>query len=366
MQGDIRPLRQTNRTHAVVRPALRPVERHTIRKLESKTALGRTTSIDFIQPKPGSGPVAKIISHPVVASTSVKIVSPMAKKPDLELDAKPVTRSDVQAFHKSIVSSTAENSKSSVLHTATKKGDSLEITSKSLGNEKTDKSFFKRILAGHRIVYGAAVVVFVAGAGIAMQGLFVNQEVQSQVQVLSSNSGNPTGLTQTADEVPSEEKPHPDAVDSYKVAADLPRTISLPSLGVKARVLQVGVDSDNQSLAPKNVFDVAWYTGSSKPGEAGAAVIDGHYSGISTKGVFGYIKNLKNGDKIDVERGDGGVISFTVRQIETVASDAVDMGKLLVSVETNLPGLNLITCGGKFDSTTHKFSDRTVVYAVLE
>lgn len=143
----------------------------------------------------------------------------------------------------------------------------------------------------------------------------------------------------------------------------MPRTITIPSIDVKARVLQVGVDNDNQMQSPSSIFDTGWYTGASKPGEMGAAVIDGHYSGPTKKGVFSKINSLKQGDVIEVERGDGVVIKFTVQSTEKVPANKVDMAKLLVSSDTNKPGLNLITCGGIFDARRNVFLDRTIVYA---
>lgn len=352
MQGDIRQLRQKSRSHVVARPALKPVERSTANSYKP-VGNGGVRSMEFVQTK--SVPATKEI-------TKSHVVYKTSSTPAVKSIAKPIAKPIVEPVYKSL----AESVEQTVERPTSEINTSGQVPEATPEVAEVSSSRFGRFFAGHGLVYGAAVVVFFAGAGIVVQGLIVNQEVVNQVQVLSSSSDNPTGLTQSSDEVPSEEKPPANAVDTYRVAADMPRTISLPSLDVKARVLQVGVDDNNQLLAPKNVFDAAWYTGSSKPGEAGAAVIDGHYSGVSTKGVFGQIKKLKNGDKIDIERGDGKVLSFTIRQVETVAADAVDMGKLLVSVETSLPGLNLITCGGKFDASTHKFSDRTVVYAVLE
>lgn len=232
---------------------------------------------------------------------------------------------------------------------------SAKVDSKTPSPKKIIKKSKK---SGSRLIYSMAAVVFLVGIAVAVQGLFLNKKSEDQAKALT------TAVSQPNNDMPSEEAPKDSKyVDKYKVAAALPRAITIPSIGVKARVLQVGVNNDNQMQAPGSIFDTGWYTGASKPGEMGAAVINGHYSGPTKKGVFSKINRLKQGDVIEVERGDGVVISFTVQSTEKVPADKVDMAKLLVSNDTNKPGLNLITCGGAFDAHRNVFLDRTIVYA---
>ena len=231
---------------------------------------------------------------------------------------------------------------------------SAKVDSKTPSPKKIIKKSKK---SGSRLIYSMAAVVFLVGVGVALQGLLLNKKSEDQAQALASMPNAPNNM-------PSEEAPKDsNYVGNYKVSAALPRAITIPSIGVKARVLQVGVNNDNQMQAPGSIFDTGWYTGASKPGEMGAAIINGHFSGPTKKGVFSKINNLKQGDVIEVERGDGVVISFTVQSTEKVPADKVDMAKLLVSNDTNKPGLNLITCGGAFDARSNTFLDRTIVYA---
>ena len=225
--------------------------------------------------------------------------------------------------------------------------------------KKTLKSMTKRYV----LVYMAAAVIFAGGALAVIQGLMLNKQVQEQSQVLSAKDDSTEGSSQA---VPSEKKLPHDVVSTYKVAAELPRVISIPDLSVKARILQVGVDKNNQVMTPKNIYDAAWYNGSSKPGEMGAAIIDGHYVGPTTHGIFSKLAQLKPGSKISIERGDGKVLSFSVVKNETVPLEKVDMAQMLVSSDTSRPGLNIITCSGKSDPKTFEFADRTLVYAVLD
>lgn len=225
----------------------------------------------------------------------------------------------------------------------------------------------KRGLKGPGLVYGAAVCIFLVGAVVTIQGFLLNTQVKEQSQVLAAKTGGDTVLTTASgNEVPSEETPKPNIIDTYTVAADLPRVLSIPSIGVRSRVLQVGVDANNQLLTPKSIYDSAWYNESAKPGEIGAAVIDGHYVGPTTSGVFSRLHELKKNDTILIERGDGKSLKFMVASVETVAVDKVDMMKVMTSADQSKAGLNIITCGGKYNDKTFEFADRTIVYAVLK
>lgn len=216
-------------------------------------------------------------------------------------------------------------------------------------------------------LHGMAAVLFVAGMYVAVDGWIANQTVKTQAAVLSAQVDKDDGKQQEAEptgrDALSETKPA--GVSGYRVAADLPRAIKIPAIGVNARVLQLGVKKDNSLAAPSNIYDTGWYTGSSKPGDPGGAVlIDGHVHGPTQKAVFFRLKQLKAGDEIAVERGDGLVVTFAVRHVETIDVGQVDMLKLLNSVEPGTLGLNLITCGGTYDADNTEYKSRTLVYAV--
>jgi LPXTG-site transpeptidase (sortase) family protein len=213
-----------------------------------------------------------------------------------------------------------------------------------------------------RTLYALAALVFVACVGIGIYGWLLNGQAYQQVQKLQHQAAANDG--QTADQVPVEDKPK---TDTYQVAADLPKILSIDKLGVTARIKPLGVDKDNALLSPANIYDVGWYNASSKPGDTkGAMLIDGHVSGPTQHGVFYNIKQLTPGDKITVERGDGTIFTFKVVGKDQVDVDKVDMAKALRSADPSTLGLTLITCGGKFDVAANHYLQRVVIYAVLE
>lgn len=204
-------------------------------------------------------------------------------------------------------------------------------------------------------LYGMAVMVFVVGILAALRSFAVDHKI---AQTASAQANN-----QLASGDVEEDKPNDDAIRNYSVAPDMPKVISINNLNVKARVRQLNVKSDGSLDAPKNIHDAGWYSQSAKPGSpGGAAIIDGHVSGPTQKGVFYKIETLKSGDSVVVERGDGSHLEYVVKKVEVNKASDLDMTKLMLPVTTGKHGLNLITCTGKFDSKTKTYEDRALVY----
>jgi LPXTG-site transpeptidase (sortase) family protein len=218
------------------------------------------------------------------------------------------------------------------------------------------------------VLVAMAILVFGLGLLVNIETLQTNHSAKAQVAALSKRA-EVASTSSTADNpvVPGESKPPSTSFASYQVAPDTPKLITIAKLGVKARVKPVGVTSSNELGTPASIYDTGWYNASAKPGSgagSGAMLIDGHVHGPSLPGVFADIKKLAAGDTIEVTRGDNQIFKYTVVNTETVSADSVDVGKLLTSIKPGKAGLNLITCGGKFNAKTQHYEDRTIVYAV--
>ncbi len=160
-------------------------------------------------------------------------------------------------------------------------------------------------------------------------------------------------------------------IDGYKVPATHPRYISIPALGInKARVQVVGLTKNNTLDTPRNISDTAWYKTSAIPGQGyGAVLIDGHNGGVSRDGIFAKLANLKNGDQITVERGDGKTITYDVVENQTeLLQDAntTGMKRLMTPYDTTKEGLGLITCAGNWVPRDKVFNKRVMIRAVAE
>lgn len=212
----------------------------------------------------------------------------------------------------------------------------------------------------------AAAFMVVIGGFLSYQGYRGNQQVAVQAKALAESAGMSSEDDKPANNGNYDETPPPVNLTTYTVASDMPRFASIPELGVFARVKRAGTLNDNSIEAPKNVFDIGWYDGSSKPGEPGLVFLDGHVSGPTKGGVFANLKRINIGSKIIIERGDGKKITYRVEAKELFDADKVDMVKALRPYDNTRQGLNIMTCNGKFDVKTQTFDKRIVVYAVAE
>lgn len=163
----------------------------------------------------------------------------------------------------------------------------------------------------------------------------------------------------------------PEQVDSHSVPADNPRYLSIPSLGIeKARVVTVGLTADNILDTPKNINDTAWFDKSATPGSGrGAVVIDGHNGGMTKNGVFVKLSDLRQGDEIIIERGDGKKISYLVETNETMSlekANTTGMQNMMKSIDPTKEGLSLITCAGNWVPRDKIFDKRVMVRAVAD
>lgn len=205
-----------------------------------------------------------------------------------------------------------------------------------------------------------SLAIFVLGGYVSLSALRTNQEVTAIVNQSDTAAGG--DADEGTESMPSTSKPTNNSLASYTVAPDMPRYLSIPDLDVRARVRHVGTNDKGQVAAPSNVHDTAWYNNSAKPGTPGAALIDGHVSSWTTKGVFYGLKQLSPGAIVEVERGDGQKLRYRVVKSQIYSADQVDMATALRPVTTGKEGLNLITCTGKVKKGTSEFEQRLVVF----
>ena len=166
-----------------------------------------------------------------------------------------------------------------------------------------------------------------------------------------------------------ETEPTEDTIAEWVVAPDRPRYLSIEKLGIKnARVLPMGVKSSGELDTPRNIFDVGWYEGSSKPGEGGTLMIDGHNGGPNKFGVFKKLPDLVVGDILQIERGDGVFFNYRVVENNSVSlSDSNSyMSTAASSPEEGVESLTLISCTGEWSQSKQTYLSRQFVRALLQ
>ena len=165
-----------------------------------------------------------------------------------------------------------------------------------------------------------------------------------------------------------EEQPTEEEVYEYTVAVDMPRYLTVPKLDIyDARILRMGLDSNGALSTPRNIFDVGWYEGSSKPGQGGTMVIDGHSGGPHVHGVFKDLPDLAIGDIITVERGDGTKFNYSVVDTAAININEADsyMVKAMKSPTVGVESVTLISCTGEWSDVQGTYLSRQFVRATL-
>jgi Sortase domain len=145
-----------------------------------------------------------------------------------------------------------------------------------------------------------------------------------------------------------------------------PVSVSIPEIGVQSKLLRLGRNANGTMQVPNlstQANEAAWYKYSVTPGQAGAAVIEGHVDSYQGPAVFFRLGALKPGDRIDVTLADGITAVFRVTGVREYAKDKYPAN--IIYGHANYAALRVITCGGDFDSSTGHYLNSVVVFASL-
>ena len=106
-----------------------------------------------------------------------------------------------------------------------------------------------------------------------------------------------------------------------------------------------------------------WFRLGPAPGQLGSAVILGHVDDYKGPAAFYRLRALRPGDTVDVGLADGRVAHFAVRTVATYLKS--QFPARLVYASHGYPALQLVTCGGQFDSTSGHYLSNVVAYTSL-
>lgn len=209
-------------------------------------------------------------------------------------------------------------------------------------------------------------------ATVIMSGIFIVYTVthRTDPQVLADRSYIPNtggvGSTNITAQSASEQSVTQADVNAYLVEPGNPRLLRIKKLSVQARIYPVEKSLSGDILPTNNIYDVSWLASAAKPGDTGAALLAGFASGATKDGTFANLETLTVGDTIEVERGDGTVLTFKVVGSQRFDSDKVDMNVATTTALPGKPGLNLLSNTGRYDVRTNKFEQRVLIFSVME
>ena len=153
--------------------------------------------------------------------------------------------------------------------------------------------------------------------------------------------------------------------------------IVIPQYEVDAPVITLGLDSNNAMESPEEPCDVAWYDFTSHPGTGSNAVFSGHVDwfnlgnsgcrcdrpggcGGAGPAVFWHLKNMAQGDMVEVWLEDGTVYKYQVITKRQV-SGTENFAPIVAPTQNEI--ITLITCGGTFSVENRHYNNRVIVQA---
>ena len=149
---------------------------------------------------------------------------------------------------------------------------------------------------------------------------------------------------------------------SEKTDLTIPTRIKIPAINVSSPILSVGLTDDGAMAVPKRPDEAAWFNLGPRPGEAGSAVISGHYGWKNNiPAAFDNLYKLKKGDQVYVEDERGATTIFVVRESKVYGEN--QNASDVFGSSDGKSHLNLITCAGVWDKTQKSYSNRIVVFA---
>jgi hypothetical protein len=154
-----------------------------------------------------------------------------------------------------------------------------------------------------------------------------------------------------------------DLIAGPVLAAAKPVRVSIPRIHVASRLVRLGVDGHGAMEVPQDPATAGWYRLGPTPGSLGPAVIAGHVTWNRVPAVFFRLAELRPGDRVEVTRGDHWVAVFEVTHVTRYAKSHFPTRAVFGGLDH--AGLRLITCGGAFDQSSHRYRDNVVAFAEL-
>lgn len=142
-----------------------------------------------------------------------------------------------------------------------------------------------------------------------------------------------------------------------------PVELRIPAIGLAVSVLGVGLNVDRTVEVPTEFQRPGWFDLGPTPGERGSAVILGHVDSYRGPAVFYRLRSLRAGDLVEVRLADGTVTRFVVETVETYPKARFPAEQVYAS--RGYPALQLVTCGGEFDTGTRSYLSNVVAYTRL-
>ncbi len=142
-----------------------------------------------------------------------------------------------------------------------------------------------------------------------------------------------------------------------------PVALRIPAIGVDVSLSTLGLNADHTVQVPTDFQQAGWFGLGPSPGQTGSAVILGHVDSYTGPAVFFQIRTLRAGDQVNVSLADGAIAHFQVTAVAMYAKDQFPAQQ--VYAPHGGSALQLVTCGGTFDTHTRSYLSNIVAYTTL-
>ncbi|HSV67514.1 MAG TPA: class F sortase [Mycobacteriales bacterium] len=157
--------------------------------------------------------------------------------------------------------------------------------------------------------------------------------------------------------------PAPSGAVGPGVARSAPVALRIPAIGVAVSVSELGLNPDRTVQVPTDFQEPGWLRLGPSPGQMGSAVILGHVDSYRGPAVFFRLRYLRAGDRVEVRLADGVVAHFVVSRVAMYPKEQFPAQQVYGS--HGYSALQLVTCGGEFDTHTRSYLSNVVAYTSL-
>lgn len=142
-----------------------------------------------------------------------------------------------------------------------------------------------------------------------------------------------------------------------------PVGLRIPAIGLTVSLSTLGLNPNGTVQVPTDIQQAGWYGLGPSPGQEGSAVILGHVDSYRGPAVFFKLRALTAGDMVDVSLADGVTAQFKVTSVAMYLK--TKFPDQAVYASQGFSALQLVTCGGAFDTHTGHYLSNVVVYTSL-
>jgi len=147
------------------------------------------------------------------------------------------------------------------------------------------------------------------------------------------------------------------------VAYSVPTSLRIPAIALSVPLSTLGLNLDGTVQVPTGDQVPGWFRLGPSPGQVGSSVILGHVDSYRGPGVFFNLRTLTPGDQVQVSLTDGAVATFAVTNVAMYTKTQFPADQVYASHGDS--SLQLVTCGGTFDTQTGHYLSNIVVYSTF-